>query len=247
MLAGIPVVTLGAGTNVVFGDEGYPGLVLSTRELQGMRIDGRRLMAAAGEPLSRVAWSACEAGLSGIEWACGIPGSIGGAVVMNAGARGGDMADVLTSVEILTDERAIEEIPAESLRLGYRTSALLTGDLPGVVIGATFTLRRDDPAHCLERARVTIEERLRRLPVGASAGSIFRNPKAGPTAGELLDRAGCKGLKIGRARVSEKHANIIVNEGTNNASDVLGLIWQMKRRVKDTFGVELCEEVIIYA
>jgi len=242
----IPVVTLGAGTNVVFGDEGYPGLVLSTRELRGMRIDGIRLTAASGEPLSCVAWSACEAGLSGVEWACGIPGSIGGAVVMNAGARGSDMADVLTSVEVLSDEGVIEEIPAESLRLGYRTSALLTGALRGAVVEATLELRRDDPARCLERARMTIEERLRRLPVGASAGSIFRNPKAGPTAGELLDRAGCKGLKIGRARVSEKHANIIVNEGTNNASDVLALIRQMKQRVKDTFGVELVAEVVIY-
>jgi UDP-N-acetylmuramate dehydrogenase len=244
--AEIPVVTLGAGTNVVFGDEGYPGLVLSTRELRGMRIDGARVRVVAGECLAEVAWRASRLGLSELEWACGIPGTIGGAVVMNAGTRGGDMADVLISVEVLSDDRSVTEFPAASLRLGYRTSALLTGDLRGVVVGATLALRRDDPARCLERARGTIEERLGRLPVGASAGCIFRNPETGPTAGKLLDRAGCKGLKIGRARVSEVHANIIVNEGTNNASDVLALIDRMKHRVLDGFGIDLREEVVIY-
>ena len=242
-----PCVILGAGSNVVFPDSGFTGLVIRMTGLRGRLVEGTHIHVAAGERLAEVAWWAARRGLSGIEWACGIPGSVGGAVVMNAGTRDGDMADVLISVEALGDQRSIEKLPAESLRLGYRTSAILTGDLRRVIVGATFALQRDDPARCLERARTTIEERLRRLPVGASAGCIFRNPASGPTAGEFLDRAGCKGMSVGQARVSTKHANVIVNEGVDNAGDVIALIERMQRRVLETFGVELCQEVVIYS
>ena len=241
----LPVVVLGAGTNIVFGDDGYAGLVLSTRGLRGVRFEATRVVAGAGEPLQGLVWAACERGLSGLEWACGIPGTIGGAVAMNAGAVGSDIAAVLVSADVLTDGR-LAAVPADSLGLGYRTSSFLSGDPRGIVVEATFALCRDDPRACRERARSSIEERLRRLPVGASAGCVFRNPDTGPPAGELLDRAGCKGLKVGHARVSGKHANVIVNEGIANASDVLALIERMKRRVLDAFGVELREEVMIH-
>jgi len=244
--AGTPVVVLGAGTNIVFADEGFPGLVLRTSALRGIRIDGIRVAAAAGEPLSRLAWSACERGLSGLEWACGIPGSVGGAVVMNAGTRDGDVSGMLASADVLTDE-GVRTLSADSLRLGYRTSAFLAGDLRGTVVEATFVLQEDDPSACVDRARTALAERVRKLPVGASAGCIFRNPDTGPTAGQLLDRAGCKGLGVGRAAVSSRHANVIVNEGVANASDVLALIERMKRRVLDAFGVELREEIVIYS
>ena len=241
----LSVVVLGAGTNTVFGDGGHSGLVLSTRGLRGARFEETQVVAAAGEPLSRLVWSACERGLTGLEWACGVPGTVGGAVAMNAGAGGRDVAAVLVSAAVLADGKLVT-VPADSLGFGYRTSSLLTGDLRGVVVEATFALNRDDPQNCLDRARSAIAAWLNRLPVGASAGCVFRNPDTGPTAGELLDRAGCKELKVGHARVSEKHANVIVNEGVGNAKDVLELIDRMKSRVLDAFGVELREEVVIH-
>ena len=239
-----PHALLGGGSNVVFPETGYDGLIIRTTGLRGRFIEeGTRARVAAGERLAEVAWWATRLGLSGLEWACGIPGSIGGAVVMNAGARGGDVEGVLSSVEILAEEHVLT-VPAELLRLGYRTSALLTGDLRGILIEATFVLRRAEPAACLARARSSIAERLRNFPVGASAGCIFRNPPTGPTAGQLLDHAGCKGLRVGRATVSVRHANVILNEGSDNASDVLKLIDRMKDRVLTSSGAELREEVI---
>jgi len=243
--ARLSVAVLGAGTNTVFDDGGYSGLVLSTRGLRGARFGGTRIVAAAGEPLSRLVWAACERGFSGLEWACGIPGTIGGAVAMNAGAGGRDIAAVLVSADVLSSGKRVT-VSADSLGFGYRTSSLLAGDLRGVVVEATFALRRDDPRACLDRARSSIAERLSRLPVGASAGCVFRNPDTGPTAGELLDCAGCKGLRVGRAVVSTRHANVIINEGVGNARDVLELIDRMKSRVLDAFGVELREEVVIH-
>lgn len=236
-------VILGAGSNVVFSDSGYSGLVIHTIELLGRRLEGTRVRAVAGEMLAGVAWWVTRLGLSGLEWACGIPGSIGGAVVMNAGAADSNMAAVLSSVDVLVEEDLLR-LPVESIGLGYRTSSLLTGDLRGTVVEVAIDLRRDDPAACLQRARSSIEDRLRRFPVGASAGCIFRNPGNGPTAGELLDRAGCKGMRVGRAAVSTRHANVVVNEGSNNANDILTLIEWMKRRVLDAYGVVLREEVV---
>jgi UDP-N-acetylmuramate dehydrogenase len=243
---GRSVVVLGAGTNVVFSDAGYDGLVLHTAALRGRSVEGARVRAAAGEGLAGLAWWTAKQGLSGLEWGCAIPGSLGGAVVMNAGTRDGDIAGTLVSADVLTDE-GVGTVPASALRLGYRTSAVLAGDLDGIIVGATFELRRDAPQACVERARACVASHLARLPVGASAGSIFRNPRTGPTAGELLDRAGCKGLRIGRAIVSAHHADVIVNEGTDNAADVLALIDAMKRRVHDAFGIELSEEVVIHS
>jgi len=240
-----PYVILGGGSNVVFPETGYDGLIIRTTGLRGRLIEGTQVRVAAGEHLADVAWWTTRLGLSGLEWACGIPGSIGGAVVMNAGTRDGDVAGVLTSAEVLAEEHVLT-VPAESLRLGYRTSALLAGDLRGILIEATFVLRGAEPAACLAQARSSIAERLRTLPVGTSAGCVFRNPPTGPTAGELLDHAGCKGLRVGRAMVSTRHANVILNEGSDNASDVLLLIDRMKDRVLTSFGVELREEVVIY-
>jgi len=238
---------LGGGSNVLFPDAGYDGLIVHTSELRGRLAEGTRVRVAAGERLAETAWWATKRGLSGLEWACGIPGSIGGAVAMNAGTRHGDMAGVLDSVALLTEGGSVDRVPARSLGLAYRTSALLSDDPPGVLIGAVFALTRGSAEACRVRARSWIAERLERLPVGASVGSVFRNPPAGPTAGELLEDAGCKGLRIGHAVVSTRHANVIVNEGSDNAGDVMALIERMKRRVRDASGVELREEVVIYA
>lgn len=241
----IPHTILGGGTNVLFPDDGYPGVVIQTRHLREVKIDGKTATAQCGANLTELSRHLNSIGLSGLEWACGIPGSIGGAVVMNAGAKGDDIASVLSSVRILTDEGA-KELPTEQLGLGYRTSALLTGSLKGVVLEATFTLRQDDdPRHCLDRERTVLEARNRTQPAGASAGCIFKNPVAGPTAGELLDQADCKGIRVGRAVVSTKHANFIINEGENNAEDVLTLIEQMRAQVRNLSGVILDLEAII--
>ncbi|MFC2099906.1 UDP-N-acetylmuramate dehydrogenase [Candidatus Bipolaricaulota bacterium] len=240
-----PVVILGGGTNVIFPDAGFPGLVIHTTQLRGARFKGTRITAAAGERLSALAWRACRAGLSGLEWACGIPGTLGGAVVMNAGTRDGEIADSLQRAGVLSrgDRR---ELTLAELDLGYRTSAVLTGAVRGVVVEAELELTAGDPQRCIEMARQQLAERVERLPIGASAGCIFRNPDHGPSAGELLDRAGCKGMSVGAARVSEQHANIIVNDGRGNASDVLRLIELMKTRVRSAFGIDLEEEVVVF-
>jgi len=240
----LPVTVLGGGTNLVFHDGGFQGLVISTTKLRGLAVESIRVVAAAGERLSPIAWRACRAGLSGLEWACGIPGTVGGAIVMNAGTREGEIAAVLKRVACLSDG-AVREMAAAQLELGYRTSAILSGQQTGVIIEAVLELHPCDPDAALERARSLLTARVERLPLGASAGSIFRNPSAGPPAGSLLEQAGCKGMRLGDARVSRVHANVIVNDGRDNARDVLGLMERMKASVREAFGIELEEEVIV--
>ncbi|MEE8592503.1 MAG: UDP-N-acetylmuramate dehydrogenase [Candidatus Bipolaricaulota bacterium] len=239
-----PYYVLGGGTNILFTDSGFDGLILHTARLRGLCVDGVTLRAAAGEALSAAVWAACRAGLTGLEWACGIPGTVGGAVVMNAGTEEGETASVLQRVTI-HGPRGEERVPTAALALGYRTSALLTGDLSSVITEVEFTLRRDDPDACTTRARRTMAERIDRLPAGASVGCIFRNPPEGPTAGQLLDRSGCKKLRVGGAYVSDEHANVIVNERAANAGEILELIERMKFRVRDAYGIDLHEEVVI--
>ena len=224
----LPYVLLGGGANVLFPNDGFAGVVIRVSKLKGMCIDGTMVTAACGESLSSVAHQLGELGLAGMEWACGIPGTVGGAIVMNAGTAQADMASVLSSVRIL-DAEGTREWPARDLGLEYRSSALRDGRMPGVVVEATFLLQRDDPQQCLDRERDVLAARRRTQPSGASSGCIFKNPKTGPSAGELLDRAGCKGIRIGAACVSDLHANFILNEGKNNATDVLELIQHLKR------------------
>ncbi|MFC2078140.1 UDP-N-acetylmuramate dehydrogenase [Candidatus Bipolaricaulota bacterium] len=238
---------LGGGTNVLVPDAGLKRLLIRTTALRGLSIDGNRVTAAAGEPLARVARLACEAGLSGLEWACGIPGTVGGAVVMNAGTREGETGDVLSDVTEVDEKGSTRRREAVELGLGYRRSAFLDGALRGVIVGASFELASSLPERTLSTVRRLLDERARRFPEGATAGCTFRNPLEGPTAGELLDRAGCKGLRVGDAHVSTVHANFIVNDGAENAADVLQLIEAMKARVKDVFGVELVEEIVVFS
>ena len=229
---------LGAGTNVLLTDGGFPGIVIQTRHLSGVTINDKIVTAQCGTNLTELSHHLNSIGLSGLEWACGIPGTIGGAVVMNAGAQGSDIASVLSDVRML-NTNGVEELPTEELELSYRTSALRAGTLDGIILSATFSLRADAPERCLSRERETLAARRRTQPAGASSGCIFKNPKTGPTAGELLDRAGCKGMKVGRAVVSTKHANFIINEGKNNAGDVLSLVEQMRTQVRRSLGVTL--------
>jgi len=241
---GISWTALGAGSNILFGDNGYPGLVLATSELRGFELSGECVTASAGEPLAHIARLACEAGLSGLEWAWGIPGTVGGALAMNAGTREGTTADVLDQA-VSAGAEGLHRHMAGSLGFGYRTSRFLTGELNEVATGVTFALVRSTPSRAIEAAKRMLDERRRTQPTGATAGCTFKNPPSGPSAGELLDRAGCKGLRVGQAYVTTQHANFILNDGSENATDVLELIDEMKRRVKDRFGVELVEELVL--
>jgi len=241
---GLSPFVLGAGTNVIFPDSGYGGLVITTRFLTGIRLSGSRIIASAGEPLSRIAWHACRAGLSGLEWAYGIPGTAGGAVAMNAGTREGDIAGVLVEVEAVSPSGRIRLAPSD-LELGYRESALLDRRIPLIVTSVTFELARSSPERTIGLARRLLDERREKLPSGPSAGCAFKNPSEGPPAGELLDRAGCKGMRVGDVFVSSLHANFVINEGERNASEVLELMERMRRRVEERFRVLLEPEIII--
>jgi UDP-N-acetylmuramate dehydrogenase len=240
----VPVLVLGGGSNLLVSDRGFPGLVISTRALRGVHVEGETVTAACGEPLSALARRADRSGLTGLEWAAGIPGTVGGAVVMNAGTREGDIASVLSEVRIQV-ARGLDVFPVHALALGYRTSALRTGQLRGVVLEATFRLGVDDPERCVQREYDLLTYRRARQPAGASAGCIFKNPPGAPPAGVLLDTAGCKGLRVGAAWVSQIHANFLLNGGTQNAAEILQLIECMQARVREVHGILLEPEVEI--
>lgn len=243
---GLATALLGGGTNTIFLDAGFDGLVLDTTQLRGLDEQNGRLTAAAGEPLSSVVDLACDRGYTGMEWAAGIPGTVGGAAAMNAGTREGDMASVVDGLQV-AGPGGLRWIDATDLGYAYRTSALKEGRLTGVIVEARLRLRpaMEESAACSERVAEIRRARAQRLPVGATFGSIFRNPPSGPTAGELLDRVGCKEMSVGAVRVSSIHANILVNEGTGNASEILELIRRMKDRVRKHFGIILQEEVVV--
>lgn len=240
----LPYVVLGGGTNALFTGNGYRGVVIWTRGLKGIQIDETSVIVSAGEPLSDIAKKLNRKGLSGLEWACGIPGTVGGAVAMNAGTRDGEMADIVESVRVLSST-GVSQWPVEQLKLGYRTSLLRTESVEGIILEVALKLYQDEPAQCVKREQAILATRHKKQPRGASCGCIFKNPEKGPPAGILLDRAGCKTLRVGSAYVSDLHANFIINEGQDNASDVLALIRQMKQRVMKTHNVDLHPEVII--
>ena len=242
--SGLPWMPLGAGTDVIFSDAGYPGVVISTQFVRGVRMCGTHVTASCGEPLPGLVQQLSDKGLSGLEWAVGIPGTIGGSIAANAGAYGADMASVLECVTLLRGD-AVVDVPVDDLGLAYRTSAIRSASKPEVVLHATLRLAEDRAHRCRERSEGYMAQRRVSQPIGASAGCIFRNPEGTMSAGEALDRAGCKGLRVGSAVVSDRHANFILNEGRNNASEVLWLIEQMHDRVQRAFGVDLIPEVEI--
>ena len=164
---------------------------------------------------------------------------------MNAGAFGADIASVLVGVSLLLRDGSINDFPAQSLELGYRTSALKEGRLAATILDARIALAVSNPDDCRRAVEAIGIQRLERFPQGASSGCIFRNPPKGPTAGELLDLAGCKSMHQGKARVSRIHANFIVNDGQDNARDILALIERMAQRVLQVHGQHLELEVIL--
>jgi UDP-N-acetylmuramate dehydrogenase len=239
--ARVPVMVLG-GTNIVVRDGGVAGMVLRLSGLKAIHPAGmNRLYAEAGGLFPTLSHAAKDAGLSGLEFACGIPGTVGGAVVMNAGTRDGEIADVLESVRLMAFEGEIVEIPAAKLGLRYRESHLP----PGVLVGCTVVLRPDDPQTIDRRMQAILEYRRRTQPLHLpNAGCVFKNPP-GQSAGRLIDELGLKGHRIGGVQVSERHANFMVNVGGGTAKDLTALIRHVGGRIARERGVTLEMEIKI--
>lgn len=242
---GVPITLLGAGSNLLVSDRGLPGLVICTRHLRYMTFDqdATRVTVAAGEPLPNLAWKVAERGWSGMEWAVGIPGTVGGAVVMNAGAHQFCTADILLHTHITSTSGQQTILQTKDLHYRYRTSNL-QGDHHRLVTQATFQLQSGyDPGIITARTRAHQEHRHRTQPYHMpSCGSVFRNP--GPqAAGWLIEQSGLKGYSIGDAQVAHRHANFILNCGRANASDIYRLIRHVQAEVEHRWNLLLEPEV----
>lgn len=241
--AGVDFRVIGRGSNLLVSDDGFRGVVICTAgALDNAGVDGRTMRCDAGVSLADAAEMACELGLSGLEFASGIPGTVGGAVFMNAGAYDGQIADVIGEARVLDPETGeIFDLSAKELELGYRTSKVRRDGL--VCLWATFNLKPGE----MENIRATIDDltarREEKQPLEMpSAGSTFKRPE-GYFAGKLISDAGLRGCKVGGAQVSEKHAGFVVNAGGATAADILNLIRHVQDEVRSQFGVELEPEV----
>ncbi len=241
---GLPVTLLGAGSNLLISDRGLPGLVICTRALRHSKFDPTtgRVVAAAGEPWSSLAWKAARHGLKGFEWTIGIPGTVGGAVVMNAGAHGSETADILVEAAIITPDGTQKILKPAELGYRYRTSVLQGSD--SIVTMALFQLSPGhDPAMIKAATASDLKQRRATQPYHLpNCGSVFRNPKS-HSAGHLIEQAGLKGYQIGQAQISTLHANFIVNLGEAKASEVYALIRHVQRSIYERHGIQLETEV----
>lgn len=239
--SGVPVTVIGCGSNLLVSDAGIRGLVIALgKPFSRIEVRGNAIFAQAGARLSAVANAALAHGLTGLEFASGIPGSVGGGAYMNAGAYGGQLSDVLTEVELLRDGMAVR-VPASEMDFGYRHSAAMESG--ALITGATFALQPGDPAEIRARMDDLNGRRRDKQPLEyPSAGSTFKRPE-GYFAGALIEQAGLKGCRIGGAMVSEKHAGFIVNAGNATAQDVFELIMRVQHTVLDRSGVWLEPEV----
>lgn len=236
---------LGGGSNVLISDAGIRGVVVlnKAREVWFHEDDrGSRVRAGSGAMLGSVARRSAERGLGGLEWAATIPGTVGGAVVGNAGAHGGCMADSLIVAEILQHGDGVESWTADELNYAYRSSRLKTDPGRGVVLSASLKLARSAVETCKRKVQEFAASRERTQPSGASMGSMFKNP-TGDYAGRLIDTAGLKGKRFGAAVISEKHGNFFINEGGGTAADMKALIDLARERVAEVHGVQLELEV----
>ena len=233
---------IGRGSNLLISDAGWPGIAVTLgRGFRGVRIEGQRVRAGAAEPLPSLAVKVADEGLAGFAWACAVPGTVGGAVRMNAGAHDGEMVDHLVEVEVVRLGTATRETwPVDALGLTYRHSELPDD---AVVVAATLELRHGDAAEVREQIAGIRAWRRAHQPLNEpNCGSVFTNPP-GDSAGRLIDAAGGKGLRVGHAEVSQRHANFIVTRPGATASDVHRLIEQVRARVRAAAGIELVAEV----
>jgi UDP-N-acetylmuramate dehydrogenase len=248
--AGLPVFVLGSGSNIVVGDRGIRGVTIDNRAQHlsapaaiRNRKDAFMFHAEAGCSFASVSRQLSFAGYEGMEWACGIPGTIGGAVVFNAGAYGGCLGDVLCRIGLWDPLHGETEMDAQALGLSYRNSAFTRGLMADkAVLWGEFTLHTGDANELRKRIAEFDERRLSAQPRGRNAGSFFKNPP-GQAAWKLLEAVGMRGYRIGGAEFSEKHCNFLVNTGNATAADVGALKREAQTRVRDQFGLELENEV----
>jgi UDP-N-acetylmuramate dehydrogenase len=243
---GLPVTLLGAGSNLLISDRGLPGLVIGTRRLRQTRFDLEtgQVTVGAGEPIPRLAWQAADRGWQGLEWAVGIPGTVGGAVVMNAGAHGGCTADYLVNAEVLLPDGTTRILTPQDLHYRYRTSSLQGKGW--LVTQATFQLQPGaDPAIVTAATSDHLNHRRTTQPYHMpSCGSVFRNPNK-YKAGWLIEQTGLKGHQIGGAQIAERHANFILNCGGATANDIFQLIHYVQQQVEKRWSLQLEPEVKI--
>ena len=238
----LPYFILGNGSNLLVSDEGYCGVIIQLyRNYGGITVEGTDIRAGAGALLSQIASAAKNASLTGFEFAGGIPGTLGGAVVMNAGAYGGEMKDVLKEVTVMTEQGEIMTIPAEKLEMGYRTSLVKKAGY--LVLEAVISLKAGDVEEIKANMKDLTEKRVSKQPLEyPSAGSTFKRPE-GYFAGKLIMDAGLRGYQVGGAQVSEKHCGFVINKGNATAADVCGLMKDVQEKVQEQFGVTLEPEV----
>lgn len=238
----LPYFIIGNGSNILASDKGINGAVISLSRFNKITVDGCRITAGAGAPLSAVCLKAAEAGLSGLEFAYGIPGAVGGALYMNAGAYGGEMSQAVKSAEYLKPDGQCEKIPACDMLLGYRTSVFKGGD--GVITSVELELKPGQREEINALMNSYIAARRTKQPLEfPSAGSTFKRP-VGNFAGALIEKNNLKGVKVGGAMVSEKHAGFIINYNNATADDVRGLITLITETVYKSDGIRLEPEVI---
>lgn len=240
--AGVPYYILGNGSNVLVSDEGYKGVIIQLfRNMDGIRVNGTELEVEAGALLVRMARLAAKEGLTGLEFASGIPGTLGGALVMNAGAYGGEMKDVVKEAVVMKPDGEILRLKKDKLELGYRTSVIAKKGY--LVLSALLELEKGDKGAIEARMQELKEARTSKQPLEyASAGSTFKRPE-GYFAGKLIMDAGLRGYSVGGAQVSEKHCGFVINRGGATARNVMDLVCHVQEEVKKQFGVELEMEV----
>lgn len=240
---GVEYFVMGKGSNLLVGDKGYPGVILQISDAcQQIEAEENRLQVQAGAALSKVALFAMERGLEGLEFAAGIPGTVGGGVVMNAGAYGGEMKQVVESVRVLSSEGEILTLDNDTMEFGYRTSIIRNRNF--TVLSVTFRLREGNREEIRARIEDFQKRRMEKQPLNyPSAGSTFKRPE-GYFAGKLIMDAGLRGFQIGDARVSDKHCGFVVNVGKATARDVTDVIEEVQEKVRERFGVSLEREVI---
>jgi UDP-N-acetylmuramate dehydrogenase len=238
------ITVLGAGSNLLVSDRGIPGLVIATRHLRSKHFNPAtgQLTVSAGEAIPALAWDAAALGWEGLEWAVGIPGTVGGAVVMNAGAHNSCVANMLVSAQVLSPDGTLATLTPEELGYTYRSSLLQGGKQ--IVTQATFQLQPGaDPLAVTARTKEHKKHRLSTQPYSyPSCGSVFRNPKP-YSAGWLIEQTGLKGYQLGGAQVAQLHANFIVNRGGAKASDIFSLIRHVQNEVQEHWSIWLEPEV----
>ncbi|MBO5093330.1 MAG: UDP-N-acetylmuramate dehydrogenase [Lachnospiraceae bacterium] len=234
---------LGNGTNLLVSDRGYDGVIIQIGSaMSKIHVEGERIFVQAGALLSQTAKAALDAGLTGMEFASGIPGSIGGGIVMNAGAYDGEMKQIVENVTVLNGEGELMELDCDTMEFGYRTSVIK--NRPFVVVEAALRLAPGDKEEIRSRMEEFARRRREKQPLEyASAGSTFKRPE-GCFAGKLIMDSGLRGYRIGGAQVSEKHCGFLINTGNATSEDIAELMAEVQERVKEKFGVKLEPEVI---